>query len=299
MKHVFSTAIACIAISFLASCTSDYLQVYVVKSSLTKTENALKFSNEDCCIYYNLWNENGDLGFLFENKADQDIFLCMPQSFVIKNDIAYDYYEEGSQTKTTSSVVLASSSAMARFNGYFYGNFKWFPGSISNASSVGTSISHAMSKTSINPRVICIPAHSLKSVTGYSISAFVYKDCDDMQFTYPRSNSRTIEYEKYNSPLVFRNRIAYSFDCNCEDIRIVDNEFYVSSVTNYKRKKATTKQTFKSSYDCSYFEGEQYIVSAPDRFYNTYEGRKAPAYSPMHTVDSPKSKVPSYSVKKH
>lgn len=86
----------------LSSCNPNYYQVYKVNSSdLVQKENSMVFENEDCKIMYNLWGLKGTMGFIFENKTNEDIFLDMTQTFFIKNGAANDYFRNRSyETRT-------------------------------------------------------------------------------------------------------------------------------------------------------------------------------------------------------
>lgn len=41
------------------------------------SEEVHKQFNEDCALYYNLWAECGNPGFVMENKTDSDIFVLI------------------------------------------------------------------------------------------------------------------------------------------------------------------------------------------------------------------------------
>ena len=89
----------------MISCKTNYYQVYDVKSNtLTQKDNSLVYENADVRVLYNLWSANGAIGFVFENKTDQDIFIDMGQTFFIKNGAANDYFKnrEYSTTPTTN-----------------------------------------------------------------------------------------------------------------------------------------------------------------------------------------------------
>lgn len=55
----------------ITSCTEYllYYQTYTVESELEQNEGSLKYENEDCALYYNLWAEYGNPGFVMENKT--------------------------------------------------------------------------------------------------------------------------------------------------------------------------------------------------------------------------------------
>lgn len=89
----------------ITSCTEYllYYQTYTVESELEQNEGSLKYENEDCALYYNLWAEYGNPGFVMENKTDSDLFVLMDRSFYIHNGVAYDYY---ANREITESFIL-------------------------------------------------------------------------------------------------------------------------------------------------------------------------------------------------
>ena len=80
MRKLLLAAIA--ASLMLSSCGKVFYQVYTVEApgSIEK-ENALVYENEDCKVMYNLWSEDGYIGFIFKNKTDKDLFVILPQTF--------------------------------------------------------------------------------------------------------------------------------------------------------------------------------------------------------------------------
>ena len=88
----------------MISCKTNYYQVYDVKSNtLTQKDNSLVYENADVRVLYNLWSANGAIGFVFENKTDQDIFIDMGQTFFIKNGAANDYFKNREYSTTTTT----------------------------------------------------------------------------------------------------------------------------------------------------------------------------------------------------
>ena len=77
----------------LTSCKTIGYQVYEVKSpDLIQKNNSMVYENDECRVSYNLWERDGSVAFIFENKSDKDIFIDMSQTFFIKNGAAFDYY---------------------------------------------------------------------------------------------------------------------------------------------------------------------------------------------------------------
>jgi Tfp pilus assembly major pilin PilA len=86
MKH-FSLIFVCSLICILSSCIGGaYYQVYDVKSEGLQTKsNGLVYEDDNCLLFYNLWNKSGCLSFVFANKTDKDITIDLTRSFFIKN----------------------------------------------------------------------------------------------------------------------------------------------------------------------------------------------------------------------
>ncbi len=117
MRKLLLAAIA--ASLMLSSCGKVFYQVYTVEApgSIEK-ENALVYENEDCKVMYNLWSEDGYIGFIFKNKTDKDLFVILPQTFFIKNGVAFDYYKnrEYSKTEIVSSGVSLGIAVSGKYD---------------------------------------------------------------------------------------------------------------------------------------------------------------------------------------
>ena len=92
MKRTSAILILLIVVS---SCTStQYFQLYKTTSSnLKETQDQLYYEDDHVKIYYNLWAENGNPGFIFYNKTDSIITLNKDMSFYIQNGFSYDYFQ--------------------------------------------------------------------------------------------------------------------------------------------------------------------------------------------------------------
>ena len=89
MNHLFLSLLVVLALS---SCKSTFYQVVTTQSENLKTEqNALFFEDANCNVYYNLWSEGGNAGFLFHNKTDVTVYVNLAECFFVKNGMAYDY----------------------------------------------------------------------------------------------------------------------------------------------------------------------------------------------------------------
>lgn len=79
----------------LFSCKStEFYQLYEVKADaqIEVNTNLLVYENEHCMVSYHLWSEEGNIGFKFYNKSEEDIYLSLDKSFFILNDIASPYH---------------------------------------------------------------------------------------------------------------------------------------------------------------------------------------------------------------
>ena len=90
----------------LTSCKQLYYQVYDVKSDALKQEdNSLVYENNDLKVMYNLWGENGSVGFILQNKTDKDLFVDMDKTFFIFNGQANDYFKNREYSAATTDVA--------------------------------------------------------------------------------------------------------------------------------------------------------------------------------------------------
>lgn len=217
MKKAF--ALIAIVIALFSSCTTLYIQVLSVKqapnseSEVKDYNGTLVYEDSNCKIEYHMWSKGGNLDFVFRNITDDDLYLVMGKSFLIKNGHAYDYNAEQ---------LLAYNE--------------------SNTSNIGIHSSVVIndgSKTNIDAiipvnGIICIPAQSYKIIKGFPIYNSRIKLCDDDKNNYPRNESVHTYYTQEDTPLVFENRICYSTNESLSDLKKVNTTFYISEFVNYK-----------------------------------------------------------------
>jgi hypothetical protein len=204
-------------------------------------ESELVYDDENCKITYNLWEDGGNIGFVFLNKTDKNIYLNLDESFFVLNGVAYDYYQNRTFTKSSSVSTSASRNASAsksvtgvNVDGYIQTN------RIAVTNTIGVSAAEGFSVSYLEERIICIPAKTSKSIAEYKINGSLFRNCELLRFPLPRQ-AKTIKLTKAESPMVFSNRLSYSFGRN--DVLIkVQNEFYVSEITNYPEREMFTKQ---------------------------------------------------------
>ena len=260
-----------ISLFLIHGCASSYYQLYEVDTDITKTEDALVYSDENCDIIYNLWAKSGSMDFIFTNKTDKDIYIDLTHSFFIQNGIAYDYYSDKEYTSTSIINEASTASLMTSYTKYGYTNtpYLWTPTSISRGANISSTIisGHSTSITTKADKYIYIPAKASKVVRSFSISNYYYLTCDNNDFNRPRKESEKITYKKEDSPLHFRNRIAYSIEGNTF---YVDNCFLIASVRNYNENFLIITRPEKDCISKFVTKRKVFKFSGADMFYNDY-----------------------------
>ena len=276
----------------LASCKSvAFYQVYkaVPDNNVSVTsENQMEYEDKNCMISYNLWSDGGNMGFKVFNKTDKDLIVNLDKSFFIRNGEAYSYYQNRIFTHSSSHGLAKSKSASAAksaqvsnstagldFWGFLSSASSSVAGSISATSSTGHMTSSGQSVAYTEEVQVVIPPRTSKSFYEYNVVDGVYRNCDLLLFP-KRKDIKTQLFSKNNSPYIFSNVIAYSLE-NQEEINIIENEFYISEVTNYPEKEifeevditdCDIKNTFSSSKSKAYYFKRDKIT--PEGFYFKY-----------------------------
>lgn len=240
----------------LTSCMpSHYYQVYKAKpdTQIETKSDFLVYENQNCKVSYNLWQENGNVGFAFYNKTENDIILYLDESFFVLNGMAFPYYQ--------NRIFGTSSKANTTVN-YSYWNYF-----LIGASTVNTT-SSAYSVARIEKKKLTIPSKTSIIIAEFSINKDLIRNCD--LFRYPRKKEiTTVSFNKTNSPIIFSNRISYSLE-NSPELIEIENNFYVSEITNYPENKMF-------DYKDEEFCGEETLDNvkystkqAPNKFYIKY-----------------------------
>ena len=122
-------------------------------------------------------------------------------------------------------------------------------------------------------QIVCIPAHAYKVISEYKVSPRFVKTCERTK-DFPKRTAIVASYSEGSSPVKFKNRIAYSFDSDCKNLQHIENNFYVSGVTNYSKKAAVEK--VREQTDCYSTQKQKrayFKIGGPDKFYKTYRSR--------------------------
>lgn len=270
MKKFLFAAFA--ASMMLSSCVKTFYQVYETEApGMVEEGSSLVYENEDCKIMYNLWSEDGNSGFLMCNKTDNDLFLILSQTFFIKNGAAFDYFKnrEYINTETFGSTSTAAVSGTAYGVTNIWG--LWYNASKTATLETSKNKGYSLTVRTKEVPVICIPANSFKFIKEYSISDRLIENCNKKQ-AYPKKKSIPVVFTKEDTPLAFKNRIAYSFDKEGAVLKQVENEFWVSEVINYTEKEALEEKEYK---ECERDYPRMIYVfkmASPKKFYNSFRG---------------------------
>jgi len=269
LKNLFFAALITIT---LASCrTSSFYQVYKVApdDKITLKENLLVYEDENCKVSYNLWSQNGNIGFVFQNTTDKNIFLNMEESFFILNGIASNYYQNREFSNTTSSGTSVSHGANAtrsvtgaNYLDLILTNRFSISGSVGVTNSAGHSVSY------IEEKNVCIPAMTSKIITEFTINESLFRDC--ALFKYPKKNQiKSRSFSKSESPLVFSNRIVYTVGQTGNPVRF-ENEFFATQITNFPESEITEKKADEFCGQKDMGQTKSFKNVSPDKFYIKY-----------------------------
>lgn len=252
----------------LMSCSRTFYQVYSVKSDDVKmSDNSLVYENEDCKISYNLWSEYGNPGFVIYNKTDRDLFIILPQSFYIENGVAFDYYENKITEKSVD--VSKNESASLGFLVPFTAQNEIYRANDYNYKR-GNRVNFGSKVSFVESPILCIPTKSSKSFSKYKLKNHYEESCES-KLNHPKRKVILSQFNEESTPLKFRNRISYAFDKEGNNLKSIDNSFWLSDIINYSKKGATTVQKTKNCKTS--FEEKVYVftISAPDKFFITYK----------------------------
>lgn len=248
----------------LSSCSTTFYQLYEVQpeQGITKSTDALIFEDANCRITYNLWEDEGNSGFKFFNKTNENLIVHLDESFFILNGIAYDYYKNRI-TSTSTNVITTSSSSNAY--SLLFGGFATRSTQITSSGDRGVAI--------VEKSQIVIPPQTSKVIAEYAINHSLFRSCD--LFRYPsKSQISTQNFSASNSPIVFKNLIKYRIN-NQDMFQTIENNFYVSAITNYPEKEFIDERNKEFCGEKEQTKGRYYVKYSPDRFYIKYEKPKS------------------------
>jgi len=216
--------ISCLILSLLTSCSKILIQVFETETTNTKlSENYYIFENDTVKITYSFWGSQGIMSFSIYNKLNKPIYIDWKNSSYIVNDRKLNYWIDETQTNQAGY-----------YGAYFYDGPLINPGFTVNE---GVQIS---TSSTVKPeRITFIPPKSYSTRSQFYLLPLPYFKLDkDCKITIePRNDNPGRKTKVYsetfqlnNSPLRFRNFIAISLTENSQELRFIDNEFYMTSV---------------------------------------------------------------------
>ena len=197
------------------------------------------------------------MGYEFHNKTDEIMYLDLGKSFFIINGIAFDCHNKSTLMSAQTSSYIYSNANLdystpiyaqsAGVNQTYTGNFGnprmyssdpilFEETAFDNASFSavdGSVVSNEVSteSTMIESPIVAIPPKSSKFIGNQPLTRAMFLSCE--RECYPSDSSMT-SYSVEDSPLVFSNYISLRVGDN-SPLMTIQNEFYVSSITNYAK----------------------------------------------------------------
>lgn len=195
-----------------------YVQLFETKTSNTKMENDFYvFENDSLKITYDFWADKGLMKFSIYNKTNKPLYIDWKKSAYIDNKVKLSYWIDEETTKLLE----------------YYGNYYFYQGI-----SVG-SVSATTSKVRAERIVFIPPLSNIYRSQFYILpdkyfevdKKWTFKELPNNENPNKKTKVYMKSYSKTDSPVLFRNFLTFS---GYEDLRTefyVDNEFYISDIT--------------------------------------------------------------------
>lgn len=210
-------------ILLIVGCTS-YTQVFETKTTNTQLEDGFYVYETDTIkITYNFWANKGLFSFAIYNKLSKPIYVDWKKSAYIDNSVKLNYWVDAETT-----------NAQTYYGNYLYnGPAKGVDFIVSESIATSSSTSVKMERITFIP-----PKSNYIRSQFYILPAEYFRLPFDTKFSLvPKNddiNEMTKVYEKSysyeDSPLIFRNFIAFSDTEDFEQEYYADNEFYISNI---------------------------------------------------------------------
>ena len=266
----FTTAFFLLAL--LTACSKHFIQVFDTETTNTQLKDGkYVYENDTIKITYSFWQSKGVMSFSIYNKSNKPIYIDWKNSSFIYNDHKLNYWVEESPPQLSGN-----------FYGYYY------DGPLKDLhTTMNEGVQNYSSSVITYERVTFIPPKS-----GYDRSQFYLLPIDHCELNIdcpssevPRNDnpkkqttiySRNFSY--LDSPLRFRNYLAYSFSENSQKFFFIDNGFYLSSVKEMDIRHYRGKQTGGDSengtvYENPYAKKTSFYINL-ESYYYSVEMRK-------------------------
>jgi hypothetical protein len=214
----------------LFSCKSYEVYLYETEaiSKVKSINKELIYEDDSILVKFNFWSNNGKINLKVYNKLGVPIYIDWSKSSVILNGNRNPMWEDKTSIKTVSSFESSNYSISSNPRIYF--------SSISN--SYGTSSS--LSSVTKDEKVTFLPSKSYENISKVYIMEKPLKNLPEFKIAEQtpslcNDNSSItlskINFSKLDSPISFRILIVYSLSENMSQIKLVENEFYLKSIS--------------------------------------------------------------------
>lgn len=235
----------CIILLFclLTSCSKSFIQVFDTASTNTQLKgDYFIYETDTVKITYAFWASKGVMSIGVFNKLDKPLYIDWKNSSFIYNDSKFNYWIEETKTNTDSY-----------YGGYFYKGPLIKPGlTINEGLQSSTSISVKPERITFIP-----PKSNYYRSQFYLLPIGYYKiNLNAKKTTVPRNdnpkkktNIYSEEFSLENTPLKFRNYLAFTFTENSPQFFFIDNNFYLNAVREMDYRHYLGKDNGNYNYE--------------------------------------------------
>ncbi len=239
MKKLFYLALT---LALFSGCSKQFIQIFDTSTTNTKLIDSFwVFETDSIKLTYEFWESKGVMSFSVYNKLDKPIYIDWKNSSFIYNSNKLNYWVDEQQTTLVS----------------YYGAYYYNGPLIKPGFTINEGVQASASTTVKQERITFIPPKSFCSLSKFYLMPVDYYKINPKTATktiVPRNDkpkkTTTVYEENFNysnTPLKFRNYLAFSFTENATSFFYIDNEFYLTSIKemdyrHYKGTKLTDKE---------------------------------------------------------
>lgn len=267
-KYLF---FAILVVVLSTSCSKPFYQIYKASASdkVVLKDKLLVYEDDNCKVLYNFWAEGGNIGFIFYNKTERNIYINLKESFFVLNGEAHNYYKNRVfvASKNLESSVFSGLIASKSITGLNYSDLIQ-TNNMSSSKSSGVKTSSGFSTSYTEEEIVIVPSKASKTISEYAINDMLFRDC--YLYRYPTKNQIINKtFTKSDSPFVFSNRIQYRMDPE-EKATLIENEFYIQKITNYPENEILELVQDEFCEQKSFTRTKYFKNVSADKFYIKY-----------------------------
>ncbi len=230
------------AIAFLAACSPSIRLTETTSTGKQEVVNSV-CENADLKLNYDMWAENGIMYFSIYNKSDSPVYIDWKRSVFIYNDWKNDYWVEKSTTENyLVPVGIGKNVTYERKASTVVAERYTF---IPPHTYVSVPMTYKIANTNIETNSVTSPDG--KTTVTFTDDLKLDKSAIKVQIPSTTGSGQVKAFEKSftkdASPSVFRNFLTYSYDEKFVNERTIENEWYVSKMTQMKAKNFFGKKT--------------------------------------------------------